>query len=70
MPLVAAGGPQCGTLEEALQTMASAVEAGVRGATIGRNIWGVEHVQAALVAFKAVIHDRKAPRDAMRIAGL
>ena len=53
------------TLEEGLRTMADAVEAGVRGATIGRNIWGNENITAAMKAFNAVIHDRKSPREAI-----
>ncbi len=43
---------------------------GARGATIGRNIWGFEHIEAAVRAFKAVIHDGKSPGEALRQAGL
>lgn len=65
VPLVAAGGPQTATLEEGLSTMAAAVQAGVRGATIGRNIWGVEDITAAMLAFKAVIHEGVSGREAL-----
>jgi len=50
--------------------MYDAVEGGAEGATIGRNVWGFEQVTAALHAFKAVIHDRKTPGEALRAAGL
>ncbi len=70
VPLVAAGGPQTRTLEAALQMMGDAVKAGMRGATIGRNIWGVAAIKAATLAFKAVIHDGASPQEAMRQAGL
>ena len=65
VPLVVAGGPKTSTLEEGLRTMADAVDAGVRGATIGRNIWGNENIAAAMKAFNAVIHDRVSPREAI-----
>jgi fructose-bisphosphate aldolase, class I len=70
VPLVAAGGPQADTLRAALEMAAQVVEAGARGAVIGRNIWGFKQISAAVQAFKAVIHDGKRPEDAMRQAGL
>ena len=72
VPLVAAGGPQSGSLESALSMMAEVVQTGARGATIGRNIWGVEAgcITAAVHAFKAVIHDGKSPQEAMQLVGL
>ncbi|HEY3341818.1 MAG TPA: aldolase [Anaerolineae bacterium] len=70
VPLVAAGGPKSDTLEAALEMMGEVVQAGARGATIGRNIWGFAQVTAALQAFKAVIHDRKSSAEALQIAGL
>ena len=65
VPLVAAGGPRTDTLEEALEAMAGVVEAGARGATIGRNVWGHGDIGLALRAFKAVIHDRLSAREAL-----
>jgi class I fructose-bisphosphate aldolase len=50
--------------------MAQVVESGAKGATIGRNIWNCENIEAAVHAFKAVIHDGKTPNDALRRAGL
>jgi class I fructose-bisphosphate aldolase len=41
------------------------VEAGALGATIGRNVWGFPNITANVEAFKAVIHDRVAPGQAM-----
>jgi fructose-bisphosphate aldolase, class I len=70
VPVVAAGGPQQNTLEEAVNMMAAVVESGARGATIGRNIWGFPDILAAMNAFKAVIHDRKTPDEALRFAGV
>ena len=56
VPVVAAGGPKTETFDEALRLMSEVVEAGGRGATIGRNIWGSDNPVAALKAFKEVIH--------------
>jgi class I fructose-bisphosphate aldolase len=70
VPLVAAGGPQAGTLESALSMMAEVVKSGARGATIGRNVWGLPQITAAVHAFKAVIHDGQTPQDALAAAGL
>jgi class I fructose-bisphosphate aldolase len=67
-PLVAAGGPKTGTLLEALEMMDKVVQAGGRGATIGRNVWGFGNATASLEAFKAVIHDRMAPSQAVLLA--
>ena len=66
VPVVAAGGPKANTLKEALGLMHGAVEAGARGATIGRNIWGAPDPLRALEAFKRVIHDRTAPDKAIQ----
>lgn len=65
VPVVAAGGPKCDSLREALENAEMAVEAGGLGATIGRNIWGAPDIAQALRAFKAVIHDRQSPEQAL-----
>jgi len=70
VPVVAAGGPRCETLLEALEMMAKVVESGVHGATIGRNIWGAPDPTRALVAFRGVIHDKMSPAAASKAAGL
>ena len=70
VPLVAAGGPRAQTLESALAMVAEVMDSGARGATIGRNVWGFDHITAAVTAFKAVIHERKTPQEALVVAGL
>jgi len=66
VPVVAAGGPKAPTLRDALQMMADAVNVGVRGGTVGRNIWGNNDVIGAVRAYKAVIHDRKNADEALK----
>lgn len=68
VPLVAAGGARTATIEEALHTMSSAVASGMRGATIGRNIWGYPDVALAMRAFGAVIHDGLSAEEALAAA--
>ncbi len=70
VPLVAAGGPRAETLQAALAMMAEVVQAGARGATIGRNVWGFQAITPAVRAFKAVIHDGASPVEALRAEGL
>ena len=70
VPLVAAGGPKADSLEAALQMMVEVVQSGARGATIGRNVWGFEHITKAVLAFKGVIHEGFPPQEALKSAGL
>jgi fructose-bisphosphate aldolase, class I len=70
VPVVAAGGPQSQTLLSALSMMAEIRQTGARGATIGRNVWGFDHITNNLLAFKAVLHDGQTPQEAIAAAGL
>ena len=70
LPIVAAGGPQAETLQDALQMISEVMHSGARGATIGRNVWGFADIRAAVQAFKAVIHDGALPREALNLSGL
>jgi class I fructose-bisphosphate aldolase len=70
VPVVAAGGPKANNLREALTAMSGVVQAGARGATIGRNVWGVEKTAEALRAFKSVILEGKSVDDALKAEGL
>jgi class I fructose-bisphosphate aldolase len=65
VPLVAAGGPAAPTLEDALALMAAAVRSGMRGATIGRNVWNAARITATVRAFQAVIHEGATPQAAL-----
>jgi class I fructose-bisphosphate aldolase len=70
VPVVAAGGPKAPTLEAAVQAMAEAIQAGGRGATIGRNVWGHQDPAAALRAFQNVILEGQTTAAAMKAAGV
>lgn len=70
VPVVAAGGPKASTLKDALAMAQAVVQSGAAGMTIGRNVWGVPEITKAVLAFKAVIHDRVAPEAALKQTGL
>ncbi len=70
VPVVAAGGPKAKNLREALTAMSGVVQSGARGATIGRNAWGVRKVAEAINAFNAVILEGKSVNDALQSQGL
>jgi class I fructose-bisphosphate aldolase len=65
--IVAAGGPKTETMRDALNVLREACDAGVRGGTVGRNIWGSEDITGALLAYKAVIHDGSSADDALNL---
>jgi len=70
VPVVAAGGPKAKNLRQALGAMAEVVQAGGRGATIGRNLWGIEKTTEACRAFKAVILEGASVDTALKGEGL
>jgi class I fructose-bisphosphate aldolase len=70
VPVVAAGGPRCHDLRSALLLMEQVVLSGARGATIGRNVWGMADPAKALMAFRAVIHEALTADQALKRAGL
>jgi fructose-bisphosphate aldolase, class I len=70
VPVVAAGGPRAKNLREALTAMTQVVQAGARGATIGRNVWGVAKTTEALQAFKDVVLEGASVEAALSSAGL
>ena len=57
IPVVAAGGPKAGTLQDALAMAVEVIASGARGMTVGRNIWGFPEITRSVEAFKSVIHD-------------
>jgi DhnA family fructose-bisphosphate aldolase class Ia len=54
-------------MRDALNVLREACDAGVRGGTVGRNIWGSEDITGALLAYKAVIHDGSSADDALNL---
>lgn len=57
VPVLIAGGPRMETVEETLQVVHDAKEAGAAGAVFGRNIWQSGDPRGAIRALKGIIHD-------------
>jgi len=55
VPIVAAGGPRCETLEEAVAFSLAVVRSGAAGLTMGRNVWGFEDVPLAMRRLKEAV---------------
>ena len=47
-----------------------ALDAGAKGAVVGRNVWGAKDVSKASRAYYTVIHDGLGAEDALKAAGL
>ena len=56
VPVLVAGGPRMDTVEETLQVVAQAMEAGAAGVVFGRNIWQNPNPVGMIRALKAIIH--------------
>lgn len=69
-PIVIAGGPKEPTLGAALASTRDAIDAGAKGAVVGRNVWGATDVQKASRAYYTVIHDGLNAEAALKDAGL
>jgi DhnA family fructose-bisphosphate aldolase class Ia len=67
VPLVAAGGPRLESIEELFTMVRGVIDAGARGLTIGRNVWGARHIPATMAALKAIVHEGKSVAEAIEI---
>lgn len=68
VPVVIAGGPKADSLIGALEQTAEAIQAGARGAVVGRNLWGHGDPAMSARAFRGVIHDGLSAEDALKQA--
>lgn len=57
VPVVAAGGPRCATLEDAAAMAREIGQTGAAGATMGRNVWEFEDIPAAIFRLKQAINE-------------
>jgi len=63
VPIVVAGGKKLPELE-ALEMAANAIARGASGVDMGRNVFQAEHPVAMIQAIRAVVHDRRTPKEA------
>jgi len=59
VPVVAAGGPRCETLDDAVQMVRDVARAGAAGATIGRNVWGFPDIPQAIERLKRALFEEE-----------
>ena len=57
VPIVAAGGPRCATLDDAIVMACDIGKTGAAGATMGRNIWEFEDIPLAIKKLKQAINE-------------
>ncbi len=69
-PVLIAGGPKMETVEETLQVVHDAAEAGAAGAVFGRNIWQSDDPRGTIRALKSVIHDGLPVAEALAEPGV
>lgn len=63
VPIVVAGGKKLPELE-ALELAHASIQQGAAGVDMGRNIFQAEHPVAMIQAVRAVVHDKRTPKDA------
>lgn len=57
VPIVAAGGPACDTLDDAVAMMRAVAQSGAQGATVGRNVWSFPDIPKAVETLKAAMYE-------------
>jgi putative autoinducer-2 (AI-2) aldolase len=64
VPIVIAGGKKLPEAQ-ALELASRAVREGAAGVDMGRNVFQAEHPVAMIQAIRAVVHDKRVPKDAL-----
>ena len=57
VPVVAAGGPKCETLDQAEGMVRAVARTGAAGATVGRNVWGFPDIAGAVRKLRAAMQE-------------
>lgn len=65
VPVLIAGGPRMETVEETLQVVHDATEAGAAGVVFGRNIWQSGNTRGMIQALKSIIHEGRPVAEAL-----
>ena len=66
VPIVVAGGKKLPEFQ-ALEMASKAIQEGASGVDMGRNVFQAEHPVAMIQAIRAVVHDRRSPKDAFEL---
>jgi fructose-bisphosphate aldolase/2-amino-3,7-dideoxy-D-threo-hept-6-ulosonate synthase len=69
VPVVIAGGPKCGSLQEVLQTTYDALQGGAAGLSIGRNVFQCDRPTQISRALSVIVHEGASVEQAQKILG-
>jgi putative autoinducer-2 (AI-2) aldolase len=67
VPVVIAGGPVCETELEVMEFVYDGIQRGAVGVNLGRNVWKHDYPVAMMRSLRAIIHNRKKPKEALEI---
>ncbi len=67
IPVVIAGGEKMETVEEVLQMVKGAIEAGGKGVSIGRNVFQAESPRKMVRAISLIVHENVSVKEALEI---
>jgi putative autoinducer-2 (AI-2) aldolase len=67
VPVVIAGGPVCETELEVMEFVYDGIQRGAIGVNLGRNVWKHDYPVAMMRALRAIIHNRKTPKEGLEI---
>jgi fructose-bisphosphate aldolase, class I len=65
VPVLVAGGPRMDTVEETLQVVHDATQAGAAGVVFGRNIWQSGDTRGMIHALRSIIHEGRTVAEAL-----
>ncbi|MCD6485141.1 MAG: fructose-bisphosphate aldolase [Candidatus Odinarchaeota archaeon] len=67
VPIVILGGPKRPSLEETLQDIRDAIDAGAHGVAFGRNVWQAKDPVKMTQAIVKIVHENASVKEAMEI---
>jgi len=67
VPIVIAGGPKMGSDREVLEMVSSAMRAGARGVSIGRNVFQHKNPEKMVRALAAIVHQGESADKAVEL---
>ena len=67
VPVVAAGGPRLNGVPEILSMVRGVMDAGARGITIGRNLWGDSRILPMMAALRVIVHQNASAEEALDV---
>ena len=70
VPVLIAGGPKMDTVEQTLQVVQDATEAGAAGVVFGRNIWQSGDTRGMIRALNNIIHEGRPATEALAESGI